>query len=351
MTDERRGFLLGTAAFSMWGLFPLYWPLLEPAGASEILAQRIVWSLVVTTVLLVATQRTAALRTMWSAPRVRYPMMIAGVVICFNWGTYIWGVNNGHVVDTSLGYYINPLVTVLLGVVVLKERLRPWQWFALGIAFLAVIVLSLRVGHPPWVSLILAFSFGTYGLIKKQVAAGPIEGLTYEGLVLVPFAVGYLAWLTYAGQATAWSHGPAHLTLLALTGVVTAAPLLCFAGAANRMSLTTLGLLQYLAPTIQLVLGVTLLGESMGRLRWIGFCLVWVALTIFTIDSVVARHKRRSTESAYAEAVEAGAVLDRRCLGASAEPPATPASRGTRGHEVTHGGQRVTSSDRGQRVK
>jgi chloramphenicol-sensitive protein RarD len=302
VTEERRGLLLGAAAFGLWGLFPLYWPLLEPTSAGEILAQRIIWSLVVTGVLLLATRRTAALRAIWADPRVRYPMIVAGIVICFNWGTYIWGVNNGHVVETSLGYYINPLVTVLLGVVVLKEKLRPWQWFALGVASAAVVVLSIQVGHPPWIALILAFSFGTYGLVKKQVAVGPIEGLAYEGLVSAPVAVGYIAWLTFTGQDTAWSHGSVHILLLAGTGVVTAAPLLCFAGSANRIPLTTLGMLQYIAPTIQLFLGVFVFHEPMGAVRWIGFSLVWVALTIFTVDSTLA-HRRTHRLSPAEESV------------------------------------------------
>jgi chloramphenicol-sensitive protein RarD len=292
VTDERRGILLGAGAFGLWGLFPLYWPLLEPTEAGEILAQRIVWSLVLTGALLVATRRTSALRAMWSTPRVRYPMIVAGVVICFNWGTYIWGVNNGHVVETSLGYYINPLVTVLLGVVVLKERLRRLQWAALAVAGAAVMVLSVQVGHPPWISLILALSFGTYGLVKKQVSVGPVEGLTYEGLVLAPVALGYVAWLTVTGRSTAWGYGPGHVALLVGTGVVTAAPLLCFAGSANRVSLTTLGMLQYIAPTLQLFLGVAVFHEPMGAVRWIGFSLVWVALTMFTVDSVAGYRRR-----------------------------------------------------------
>jgi chloramphenicol-sensitive protein RarD len=269
--------------------------------ATEILAHRILWSLVVTAILLVVAGRTGLLRAMWTTPAVRYPMMLAGVVIAFNWGTFIWGVTNGHVVDTSLGYYINPLVTVLLGVVVLKERLRRWQWLALALAFVAVVVLSLEVGHPPWISLILAFSFGIYGLIKKRVAVGPIEGLTFEGLVLVPVAAGYLVWLEQAGQSTAWSQGPGHVAMLAFTGVVTALPLLCFAGAANRIPLTTLGLLQYIAPTVQLALGVVLFDERMGVYRWVGFSLVWVALAIFTIDSVAAHQRRRGLTDAGTE--------------------------------------------------
>jgi chloramphenicol-sensitive protein RarD len=182
----------------------------------------------------------------------------------------------------------------LLGVVVLEERLSRWQWSALGIAGAAVVVLSAQVGHPPWIALILAFSFGTYGLVKKQVSVGPIEGLTYEGLVLAPVALGYVAWLAITGHSTGWSHGAVHIVLLVGTGAITAAPLLCFAGAANRISLTTLGMLQYIAPTIQLFVGVFVFSEPMGAVRWIGFSLVWVALAIFTVDSVVAHRRRPS---------------------------------------------------------
>jgi chloramphenicol-sensitive protein RarD len=242
-------------------------------------------------------------------------MTVAGIVICFNWGTYIWGVNNGHVVDTSLGYYINPLVTVLMGVAFLHERLRPWQWFALGIAFAAVAVLSLEVGHPPWISLILAFSFGTYGLVKKQAAVGPLEGLTWEGLVLAPFAMAFMAWISATGHATLWSEGGGHAGLLAFTGVITVAPLFCFAGAANRISLTTLGLLQYIAPTLQLILGVVAFDEPMTTVRWIGFGLVWTALAVFTVESlVVSRRGVGEPSRRAAEAVEAGAVLDESCF-------------------------------------
>ena len=316
MDDERRGLLLGAAAFGMWGLFPLYWPLLEPAAATEILAHRVLWSLLLTAAMLAVARRGGALARMWSNPRVRWAMVAAGVTIGLNWYTYIWGVNNGHVVETSLGYYINPLVTVLLGVVVLRERLRRWQWIALAVAFVAVLVLSLELGRAPWISLVLAFSFGAYGLLKKQAAVGPIEGLTYEGLVLAPLALGYLVWLSYAGRASAWSHGVDHVLLLATTGVVTAAPLLCFAGAANRVSLTTVGLLQYIAPTLQFLIGVAVYDEPMPTVRWIGFGLVWGALCIFTVDSVLAA-RRRSAQARMpgVEAVEAGVVLDPDCLG------------------------------------
>ncbi|MGI8576854.1 MAG: EamA family transporter RarD [Nocardioidaceae bacterium] len=292
MADERRGLVLGSAAFAMWGIFPLYWPLLEPAKAPEILAHRVLWSLVTTAILLVATRRIPRLGAVWTNRRTRYPMIAAGIVIGVNWFTYIWGVNNGHVVETSLGYYINPLVTVVLGVLVLGERLRRWQWAALGVALLAVIVLSLELGRPPWISLVLAGSFGGYGLFKKQAAVGPIEGLTFEALVLAPVAIGYLGWLSYVGQASAWSHGVGHVLLLTTTGVVTAVPLLCFAGSANRVSLTTLGLLQYIAPTLQFALGVFVFHEAMPPVRWAGFSLVWLALVILSVDSVAAVRRR-----------------------------------------------------------
>jgi chloramphenicol-sensitive protein RarD len=306
VAEDRRGFLLGLAAFTLWGLFPLYWPLLEPSSAGEILAHRILWSLLLTGILVAATGRRAALRALWTDRRMRYPMIGAGVTIGFNWFTYIWGVNSGHIVETSLGYYINPLVTVLLAVVVLGERLRRMQWVALAIGFLAVVVLSVGLGRPPWISLVLAFSFGTYGLLKKQAAPGPVEGLTFEALVLAPFAATYLIWLEAAGRATAWSHGPDHVALLATTGLVTVAPLLCFAGAANRIPLSTIGLLQYIAPTIQFLIGVTVFREPMPAARWIGFSLVWLALVLLTVDSLAAR--RRRTVSAPASVLTASSA-------------------------------------------
>ncbi|MGH3506086.1 MAG: EamA family transporter RarD [Nocardioidaceae bacterium] len=293
MRDEGRGLALGAAAFGIWGLFPLYWPLLEPADATEILAHRVVWSVVFSVLLVGVMRRGQALREIWRVRRVRLAMTGAGVVIGFNWFTYIWGVNNGHVVETSLGYYINPLVTVLLGVVVLGERLRLWQWVALAIASSAVLVLSVGLGRPPWISLVLAFSFGTYGLLKKKARVGPVEGLAYEGAVLLPVAVGYLGWLSYVGTATGWSQGAGHVALLTTTGIVTVIPLLCFAAAANRISLSTIGLLQYIAPTLQFLLGVLVYEEDMPAERWVGFGLVWVALVILTADSLATLRRYR----------------------------------------------------------
>jgi chloramphenicol-sensitive protein RarD len=292
VTESSRGFALGAAAYTMWGLFPLYWPLLEPAGAVEILAHRVAWSMLTMLVLVVAVRRTRRLREMLADPRTRRILSVAAVVIAVNWGTFIWGVNNGHVVETSLGYFINPLVTVLMGVVVLSERLRPLQWAALGIAAVAVVGLTVEYGRPPWVALVLAFSFGTYGLAKKKADAGAVESLTFETLVLAPVAVGYIGYLVLTGASEVGPNGAVHLVLVAGTGLLTAVPLICFGAAATRVSMTTLGLLQYLAPTIQFALGVFLFHETMTTMRWAGFGLVWVALVIFTVESL--NHRRRS---------------------------------------------------------
>ncbi|HET7386234.1 MAG TPA: EamA family transporter RarD [Nocardioidaceae bacterium] len=291
MAENRRGLLLGVAAYAMWGLFPLYWPLLEPAGAVEILAHRIFWSLVVMAVLVLVVRRGARVRRVLADSRTRTLLSIAAVVIGVNWGTYIWGVNNAHVVETSLGYFINPLVTVLMGVLILGERLRRVQWIALALAAAAVIGLTVEYGHPPWVALVLAFSFGTYGLLKKQANVGAVESLTVEATVLSPVAVAYIVWLGVTGASNFGTHGAGHALLLTTAGVVTAVPLLCFSGAATRVPLTTIGLLQYLTPTIQFLIGVFVLGEPMPAARWAGFAVIWVALALFTFELVT--HRRR----------------------------------------------------------
>jgi chloramphenicol-sensitive protein RarD len=216
---------------------------------------------------------------------------VAAVVIAFNWGGYIWGVNNGHVVETSLGYFINPLVTVLMGVFIIGERLRRLQWVAMGIAFVAVVALTLELGRPPWVALVLAFSFGSYGLAKKKANAGAVESLALETLVLAPVALGYLLFLTSQGSSTYTQEGPGHALLLMSTGVITAIPLICFGAAATRVSMTTLGLLQYLAPTLQFALGVFVFHEPMPLPRLLGYVLVWAALAVFTVEAV--QHRRR----------------------------------------------------------
>jgi chloramphenicol-sensitive protein RarD len=291
VSDQRRGFLFGVGAYLLWGLFPLYWPLLEPAGAVEILSHRITWSLITMTLVCLLAGRFSQFRAILSDPRSRRLLSLAAVVIAINWGTYIWGVNNHRVLETSLGYFINPLVTILMGVLILGERLRRWQWVAVGIAGVAVIGLTVEYGRPPWVSLILAFSFGTYGLAKKQAGVESIESLTFETMILAPLAIGYLSWLGASGNGHVLGHGVGHSALLVLTGVVTAVPLILFGAAAIRVPMTTLGLLQYLAPVLQFALGITLLDEEMSPMTWVGFGLVWVALVIFTVESI--RHRRQ----------------------------------------------------------
>ena len=302
MSEERRGFLLGVAAYSLWGLFPIYWTLLEPAGALEILAHRICWSLVTMLALTFLLRRTTQLRAIFRSPRLLALLTLASVVIGINWGGFIWGVNNGRVVEVSLGYFINPLVTVLLGVLVLGERLRPLQWTAIGIAAVAVVGLTIDYGQPPWVAFLLAGSFGTYGLAKKKAGVDAVESLTFETLVLTPIAFGYLLWLSAEGTANFASHGAGHAVLLATTGFVTAVPLLCFGAAAIRVSLTTIGLLQYLTPTLQFALGVLVFHEAMTPAKWFGFSLVWLALIIFTSEAL--RHRSRQLRAA----AEASAV-------------------------------------------
>jgi chloramphenicol-sensitive protein RarD len=289
--DARRGLLLGVAAYVLWGLFPLYWPLLEPAGAFEILAHRVLWSCVSMFVLLLLLRRGPQLTAIWRDRRVRLLLTVAALVISVNWATYIWGVNNDRVVETSLGYFINPLVTVLMGVLILHERLRPLQWWAMGIASAAVVVLTLDYGRPPYVALVLAFSFGTYGLCKKTADVGATDSMTYETAVIAPFALGYVAWLGATGGSNFADDGVGHSLLFLTTGVVTAVPLICFGAAATRVSMVTLGLLQYLAPILQFALGVLYFHEDMPAGRWAGFVLVWIALMIFTVEAV--NHRRR----------------------------------------------------------
>jgi chloramphenicol-sensitive protein RarD len=291
VVESRRGFLLGAAAYGMWGLFPLYWTLLDPAGAIEILAHRVFWSLIVMAALVVVFRRRSQFRAIVADRRTRSILMLAAVVISLNWGGYIWGVNNGHVVETSLGYFINPLVTVLMGVFIIGERLRRLQWVAMGIAAVAVVALTLELGRPPWVALLLAFSFGSYGLAKKKANAGAVESLALETLVIAPVALGYILFLGSQGQSTFGTEGAGHALLLVSTGLITAVPLICFGAAATRVSMTTIGLLQYLAPTLQFALGVFFFDEAMPPVRLAGYCLVWLALVIFTFEAVT--HRRR----------------------------------------------------------
>ncbi|MFG2453196.1 EamA family transporter RarD [Streptomyces sp. NPDC048512] len=284
--EQHIGLLNGFAAYGMWGLVPLFWPLLKPAGAAEILAHRMAWSLVVVGAALLVMRRWAWAGELLRQPRKLGLVTVASAVITVNWGVYIWAVNSGHVVEASLGYFINPLVTIAMGVLLLKERLRPVQWAAVGVGLAAVVVLTVGYGRPPWISLCLAFSFATYGLAKKKVNLGGIESLAAETAIQFLPAVAYLLWLGSRGDATFGTEGAGHAALLAATGVVTAIPLVCFGAAAIRVPLSTLGLLQYLAPVFQFLLGIFYFHEAMPAERWAGFALVWVALSLLTFDAL-----------------------------------------------------------------
>ncbi|HWJ53126.1 MAG TPA: EamA family transporter RarD [Propionibacteriaceae bacterium] len=300
---QRRGIAYGLAAYALWGAVPLFWPLVSRASALELLAHRVIWSLVICAVLLL----TVVPRGWWSRIGNRRSLVLlagAAAVVSVNWGTYIWAVNAGHVVETSLGYYINPILSILVGVIFLRERLAPLQWVSVGLAGLAVIVLTVDYGRLPWIALVLAASFATYGVIKKQVNGGAVETLTVESALLTPVALGYLIFLQSAGTMTFGHLGWLHNLLLVATGLVTVVPLLFFTAATTRLPLSTLGLLQYLAPTLQFLLGVLYFGEDMSTGRWIGFALVWLALVILTAYGIrQARLARRPAPEPVAEPV------------------------------------------------
>jgi chloramphenicol-sensitive protein RarD len=288
--DERRGLAYAVTAYLLWGLFPLYWPLLEPASALEILAHRMLWSLVFVAVLLWRVHAWAGVRAVVADREKRTLLGCAAVVITANWGTYIWGVNSKHVVETSLGYFVNPLFTILLGVVLLHERLRRMQWVAVGIATVAIVVLTVGYGRLPWIALVLATSFGLYGYFKKRAAVGAVESLAIEtGYLAIP-ALTTLVVIELHGSLSFAHHSTGNTTLLVLTGAITAIPLLFFGAATRRLPLSVMGLVQYLAPVLQFAVGVTVDHEKMPPERWLGFGLVWVALIVLTVDGV-RRHR------------------------------------------------------------
>ncbi|MFJ3174674.1 EamA family transporter RarD [Streptomyces roseus] len=325
--EQRTGLLYGFGAYGMWGLVPLFWPLLKPSGAIEILAHRMVWSLGVVGVLLLALRRWSWIRDLLRTPRKLALTALAASVISVNWGLYIWAVNNGAVVEASLGYFINPLVTIAIGVLLLGERLRRAQWAAVGIGVAAVLVLAIGYGRPPWISLVLAFSFATYGLIKKKLNMGGVESLAAETALLFLPALGYLLWLGAQGRSSFATEGPGHASLLAATGLVTAIPLVCFGAAAIRVPLSTLGLLQYLAPVFQFALGVVYFHEAMPPERWAGFSLVWVALALLTWDALrTARRTRARLEAARTAAAPVPATAGAPVPAPTADPAAEPAS-------------------------
>ena len=294
--DERRiGVGAGLAAYVLWGVFPLYFPLLEPAGGLEIVAHRVAWSLLFIALLLTVRRGWGRVRATVADRRALLVLATAAVLIAVNWLVYVLAVNSGHVVEASLGYFINPLVSVVLGVLVFRERLRRLQWVAVGIAVLAVAVLTVDHGRPPWIALMLATSFGLYGLMKKLVRVEAVPGLFVETAVVVLPALVVIGLLESDGQAAFAHEGTGHALLLAASGLATAIPLLLFATATRRVPLSTIGLLQYVTPLMQLTIGVFVYDEPMPAPRLVGFAIVWLALAVFTADSLrQARSNRRA---------------------------------------------------------
>lgn len=283
----------GILCYLMWGFFPAFFPLLRPASPVEILAHRLVWTFVFMLVVLLLLHKMSIMRQLsakqWAVTSV------AAVLIAANWGLYIYAVNNDHVADAALGYFINPLVSVLLGVIVLREGLRRLQLLSVAIAAVAVVILTVSLGQPPIISLGLAFTFGFYGLLKKRVSLTPMQSLTAETAVLAPVGLAYMVWLQSQGQNTFVQAGPGHAVLLMAAGVVTALPLLFFARAAHEISLTSLGMIQYLTPILQMLWAVFVTQEHIEPARWVGFIIIWVAIIVFVADMVIHRpqgHRR-----------------------------------------------------------
>lgn len=278
------GALAALSAYSMWGLIPLLFRLMETVNAGAIVAHRILWSVLLVGVLLIALRRLDQVRRALADQATLRGIFFAAVLLCGNWLIYVWAVNSERVLETSFGYFINPLVNVAIGVLLLKERLNKLQIFAISIATLAVIVMAIGIGGLPWISLALALSFGFYGYFRKTVNVGAITGLWLEVAMLAPFALGFLFWLPAAGQGI--PHDLGTLALLAVTGPATALPLLCFAFAAKRLHLSTMGMFQYIAPSIQFLIGVFLFHEPINTIQMASFVLIWLSLAIFTANSL-----------------------------------------------------------------
>lgn len=280
-------------AYAIWGLFPAFWPLLQPAAPVEVLAHRIAWTAVLMILVITATRGWSQLRTL---PARGWAMVAAAAaLISVNWGLYIYAVFAGRVVEAALGYFMSPLVSVLLGVLVLRERLRRMQVAAVAVGTVAVVVIAVEAGSLPWIALSLACSFGLYGLLKSLIPLSATAGVTAEGLVLGPLAVAVVVAFEVSGTGTLTGHGAGHVLLLMAAGPVTAVPLLLYGAAARRVPLSTIGVLMYLNPILQFLWGVLVVGEAMPPTRWIGFVLVWIALVVFTADLV--RTSRASSRS------------------------------------------------------
>ncbi len=298
-SESSKGLLYGLSAYGIWGILPLYFIMLMPAGPFEIVANRIVWSLLFCIILLSVMRAWKPALVAIRNPRILGALTAAAVLIAGNWLIYVYGVTSGQAIEAALGYFFNPLVSVLMGVIILKERLRRLQWVAMAVGFVAVVVLVVVYGSVPWIALGLAFSFGSYGFVKKRVGhrVDAISSLSIETAVLAPLAGGFMIWLATTGQGTLFNEGADHFWWMASSGIITAVPLIFFGAAAGRLPLSSMGMLQYMTPTLQFVIALVFLNEDMPLERWLGFGLVWVALVILTVDMLrvtrTNRHLRR----------------------------------------------------------
>ena len=288
---SKQGALFAIAAYGFWGLIPLYFKSVEAASAAEILVQRIIWTVVLLGFVLLVRRKITDLITVLKNWALLKRLIISSLLVSVNWLIFIWAVNNGQVLETSLGYYINPLVSVFLAMIVLKETLSRLQWLAISIAAIGVLYQLIIYGKLPWVAISLALSFGGYGLVRKQISVDPFIGLMVETLLLMPFALGYFLWLQVTVGTAFFGIGGSFALLLMLSGFITAFPLVTFAAAANRLSLTTLGIFQYLAPSVSFILAVNFFGETFGISEIITFTFIWTALLIFCIDSQLPKPK------------------------------------------------------------
>jgi len=283
LKKQKLGLIYGVSAYVLWGMFPLYWPLLEPANPLEIVSHRAVWTLVFCLIVLAITHAVKSTLATFRRPKVAAKLFLASVLISINWLIYIWATNNDHVVEASLGYYINPLIIIAFGVVLLKEKMRRLQWIAVSIASVGVIILTVDYGRLPWVALGLALSWGTYGLVKKQLGLGALEGLAIETMIaFIPYC-GYLIFIGSKGEGQ-FGNGAGLTILLISAGAVTAIPLLLFNGSTTRLPYSTIGLMQYITPTIQFSIGVWVNNEAMPTARWVGFIFIWLALITLATD-------------------------------------------------------------------
>ncbi len=292
-SESRKGNWYALGAHAIWGLFPIYWKLLRHVPAQQLLCHRILWSFILLLAAVLASGQWTAFRRTAFRRNVLAAYTAAAVMISVNWYTYVWSVNAGFIVEASLGYFINPLLSVFMGVIILRERLRPWQWVPVGLVGLAILYLTYSYGTPPWIALILATTWAVYGLIKKIAPLGSLHGLTLETGLLLPFMLAYLVYVESAGTG-AFIHGsPATDLLLIGAGVVTIIPLFLFALALRRITLIMAGILQYISPTLQFLCGVVLYGEPFTASRLIGFSIVWIALAIFGVEGFLAYRRAR----------------------------------------------------------